>query len=106
MSITTDATYKANSYVWLIIALALLAFTASAPWWATDVAGAWKVLEERGLKPVTVGGYDSFDCWLDLYATRFTAEDKDGKPVSGTVCTTPGIAGARIEFDMQTSRKE
>jgi hypothetical protein len=86
-------------HLWLLVALPLLAFTASAPWWATDEAGAQKALEERELKPVTVGGYDSLGCLLDLYSTRFTAEDKDGKPVSGTVCTTPGIARARIEFD-------
>jgi len=99
MSVKTQTTKKANSYRWLFLALPLLAFTASAPWWATDEAGARLALEERKLKPVTVGGYDSLGCLLDLYATRFTAEDKDGKPVSGTVCTTPGIAGARVEFD-------
>lgn len=89
---------KSSFIIWAG-AFAIFIFTASAPLWATDEAGARQVLEEWGLKPVTVGGYDSLACLLDIYATRFTAEDKDGKPVSGTVCTTPGISGGRVELD-------
>lgn len=87
--------------IW-VFALAVFLFTASAPFWATDEAGTRKALEEQGLKPVTVGGYDSLGCLTALYATRFTAKDKDGKNVSGTACATPGIAGVAgvaLQFD-------
>lgn len=84
--------------VWLPVAVIFL-FTASAPFWATDVEGTRRALEERGLKPVAVGRYDSLGCLFELYSTRFAAEDKEGKIVKGTACATPFIDGARLEFD-------
>lgn len=74
-------------------------FTGSAPFWATDEAGTRRALEERGLKPVAAGRYDSLGCLLDLYSTRFAAEDMNGKIVKGVACATPGIPGVRLEFD-------
>lgn len=91
---------KPSRLIWASV-LALFLFTASAPFWATDEEGTRKALAERGLKPVAVGRYDSLGCLLDLYATRFAAEDKEGKVVKGVACSTPGISGIRIEFDKQ-----
>ena len=84
--------------VWIPV-VAIFLFTASAPFWATDEAGTRKELEDRGMRPVAIGRYDSLGCLLDLYATRFAAEDKDGKIVKGVACRTPGIPGIRLEFD-------
>ncbi|MGZ9097212.1 MAG: hypothetical protein ACXW30_02815 [Micavibrio sp.] len=65
----------------------------------TDPEDARRVLVNADLKPITVGGYSPLGCSRgEWFATRFTAENPQGKIVPGTVCKT--IFGrSRLSFD-------
>jgi hypothetical protein len=60
---------------------------------------AGETLRNTGLTPVEVGGYGWFDCGQgDVFATRFTATNAEGREVQGTVCK--GILkGSTVRFD-------
>ncbi|HYD17147.1 MAG TPA: hypothetical protein VEF76_01545 [Patescibacteria group bacterium] len=75
------------------------AFLVSAPYWATDEAGAMRVLAAQGYRNIRVGGYDSFGCGFDVYATKFTAVTPQGHAVKGNVCKTPYVSKSRVEMD-------
>ena len=84
--------------LWAAISIVIL-FMLSLPFWATDEADAKATLEALSLTPVKIGGYDSFGCGLDLFATQFIATTPAGKTVRGDVCYTPGISKSSVEFD-------
>jgi len=81
------------------LAVAVVCFLLSMPFWATDEKDAKATLEAFGFTPIRVGGFDSFGCGIDLYATKFTATSPAGKTVKGNVCRTPGMTKSSIEID-------
>ena len=67
------------------IAILLMAILISG---CTDPIDAKRVLLDAGYSDVKAAGYDIFACGEgDIYATKFTAKNPIGRPVSGTVCT-------------------
>ncbi len=84
--------------LWAAISVVII-LLLSLPFWATDEADAKATLEALSLNPVHIGGYDSFGCGLDLYATQFVAKTAAGKIVRGDVCYTPGVSKSSVEFD-------
>ncbi len=76
-----------------------LVFIVSAPFWATDEAGAMRVLAAQGYTDIKTGGYDTFGCGFDVFATRFTARTAKGYPVKGNVCKTPYVSRSSVEID-------
>ncbi|MDI1227454.1 MAG: hypothetical protein PSY14_07205 [bacterium] len=76
-----------------------LVFLISAPHWAVDEAGAMRVLTAQGYTDIKTGGYDTFGCGFDIFATRFTARTAKGYPVRGNVCKTPYVSKSSIEID-------
>lgn len=81
------------------LALVVVVFLLSMPFWATDEKDAKATLEAFGFTPLQVGGFDSFGCGIDLYATKFTARNAAGKTIKGNVCRTPGMTKSTIEID-------
>lgn len=79
--------------------MGFLAFLISAPHWAVDEAGARRVLEAQGYTDIKTGGYDTFGCGFDIFATRFTARTPKGYPVRGNVCKTPYVSKSSVEID-------
>lgn len=83
----------------LVIGVVIFAlFMATAPYWATDEADAYRTLVILGYKPIKIGGYDPFGCGLDVYATKFTAISPAGLKVSGNVCKTPYVSLSSVEI--------
>lgn len=83
----------------LIGVTGFLTFLISAPQWAVDEAGARRVLEAQGYTDIKTGGYDTFGCGFDVFATRFTARTAKGYPVRGNVCKTPYVSKSSVEID-------
>jgi hypothetical protein len=66
----------------------------------TDEKGARRAIENEGMHPIEVGGYDVFACSNDdHYATKFKAYSADSsKIVTGCVCAGL-LKGSTIRFD-------
>lgn len=79
-----------------------LSFTAIASisndsW--VDEKGARETIQQYGLEPVTVGGYDPDACeGGQYYHTKFTAIGRGDKPVQGVVCRSPWHDRISIEL--------
>ncbi|MDF3025372.1 MAG: hypothetical protein K0R10_2733 [Alphaproteobacteria bacterium] len=83
----------------IIGAAGFILFLITAPQWAVDEAGARRVLEAQGYTDIKTGGYDTFGCGFDVFATRFTARTAKGYPVKGNVCKTPYVSKSSVEID-------
>lgn len=76
----------------LLIALLLLAGCTSE----TD---ARRALEAEGYKDIQITGYDWFACAKDdTFHTGFKAKNRDGKTVSGVVCSGLIFKSATIRY--------
>lgn len=76
----------------LLIAVLLLAGCTSE----TD---ARRALEAEGFKDIKVTGYDWFACAKDdTFHTGFTATNREGKHVSGVVCSGLLFKGATVRY--------
>ena len=79
------------------IAIALIALLALAG--CTNKEDAERALTAEGFTDVQVVGYDWFGCGDDdWYATKFTATNRDGKPVRGTVCSGLFMKSATVRW--------
>jgi starvation-inducible outer membrane lipoprotein len=77
----------------LILAMAL-SITA-----CTSVTDANKALEAEGYTDITLTGYDWFSCSKDdTYHTGFVAKNREGKTVTGTVCSGLLFKGYTIRY--------
>jgi hypothetical protein len=65
----------------------------------TDPETATRVLDDAGFKNINADGFAPFDCGEnDVYRTKFTAQNQNGKTVSGAVCA--GLPkNSTIRFD-------
>ena len=65
----------------------------------TSATDANKALEAEGYTDITFTGYDWFTCSKDdTYHTGFTAKNREGKTVTGTVCSGMLFKGATIRY--------
>lgn len=65
----------------------------------TDNSGARKAIEDAGLTLVEVGGYGWLQCSEDdVFHTKFTAKNANGKTVTGVVCSG-WFKGKTVRFD-------
>lgn len=65
----------------------------------TSEADAFRALEAEGYKDIQITGYNFFACSKDdTFQTGFTAKNKDGRTVTGTVCSGLLFKGATIRY--------
>lgn len=77
-----------------LLILAILVLSA-----CTDQRGAQNALDDMGMKNIVTGGYDWFSCSKDdFYHTHFTADNANGKQVSGTVCSGIWFKNSTVRF--------
>jgi hypothetical protein len=80
--------------------LAVLLISAlSALSGCTSPSDAMRALDAEGMTEITITGYDYFACAEDdFYRTGFIATSREGKRISGTVCSGFLFKNATVRF--------
>lgn len=83
----------------LVPLLGIIAIALLAPRACTDGDGARRALQNAGFKNIVTKGYAYLGCSKDdMFHTKFTAVNAEGKTVTGVVCGG-WFKGSTIRFD-------
>ena len=83
----------------VIIIIAIVGATLSAPFIGTDPVGTTRVLSAQGYKDIKITGYRWFNGTEEYYNTGFEATAPNGTRVSGNVTKGFWLKGATVRMD-------